>query len=293
MYHGNLAAWVAGSFAHSHIPVLWNVRHTPYNMEDEKRTTAALIHLEARLSALTKRIIYNSTTSRERHQALGFDEDRGVVIPNGFDLETFKPSKDHYASVRRELGVSPDAKLIGLLARYHPMKDHTGFFQAAAILAQDFPEIHFVLAGEGVDANNQTLVNVIENLGLKSRSHLLGERDDTPRLTAALDIATNCSAWGEAFSNAIGEAMACRVPCVVTDVGDSTWLVDRSGFVVPPRDPQALAEGWKTLLSMDPGERLRMGELARTRIQDHFSMSAMVDAYQDLYSLIVESPARS
>jgi len=287
-YHGNLAASLVGALVHRSVPVLWNVRHTPYRLRDERPSTALLFRLESILSSHTERILYNSQISRDRHQELGFARDRGIVIPNGFDLTMYKPSSTYYASVREELKLLPDAPLIGLISRYHPMKDHAGFLEAASILSQEFPEVHFLLAGEGVSSQNQELTRLVNDLNLTKQVHLLGEREDIYRLSAALDIATNCSAWGEGFSNAVGEAMACGVPCVVTEIGDSARIVGDTGLVVPPRNPHALAESWFKILKISPEQRWQMGEAARQRITENFSMDRMVSTYKELYNKIFQ-----
>src|SRR5262249_9583363 len=122
---------------------------------------------------------------------------------------------------------------------------------------------------------------------LRTHCHLLGLRKDIPRLSAALDIASLCSSYGEAFPNVIGEAMACGVPCVVTDVGDSAFIVGDTGRVVSSKDPSALAAAWWELLQMGPDERRRLGEAARLRIQEHFDLLAITSRYETLYRNMV------
>lgn len=107
-----------------------------------------------------------------------------------------------------------------------------------------------------------------------------------PRIQASLDIATSSSAYGEAFSNAIGEAMAAGVPCVVTDVGDSAAIVGPTGRVVPTRDPEALARAWQSLLELAPERREALGAAARDRIGRHFSLAAIAARYAALYDEI-------
>ena len=123
------------------------------------------------------------------------------------------------------------------------------FVEAAGILRDKFDDVHFVLCGDGVSHANKELMWAIHNTRFERWFHLMGRRDDIERITGAFDIATNSSA-GESFSNAIGEAMACEVPCVVTDVGDSGRIVGECGRVVPPKNPRALAQGWIDLIQM-------------------------------------------
>jgi glycosyltransferase involved in cell wall biosynthesis len=163
------------------------------------------------------------------------------------------------------------------------MKDHTTFLQAANFLLKNNPNVHFVLAGKAVDKDNQLLQELILNLELSEQVHLLGERDDVPSLTAALDIATSSSCAGEGFSNVIGEAMSCGVPCVVTDVSDSAWIVGDTGQVVPPRNPEALCAGWQKLIDMGFEARRNLGARARQRIKERFSIESIVQDYERIY----------
>src|SRR3989304_9720276 len=117
-----------------------------------------------------------------------------VVIPNGFDLSTFKPDPEARSAVRQELGLPPGSPLIGLIARFHPQKDHQTFLRAAALLAARRPDVHFLLCGDGITWDNPALTAWIMAAGLRGRLHLLGPRRDVPPLSAALDAATSSSA---------------------------------------------------------------------------------------------------
>jgi glycosyltransferase involved in cell wall biosynthesis len=217
------------------------------------------------------------------HQKLGYDHEKLEVIPNGFDLEQVRPDSTARDSVRQELGIPPQALLIGLAARFHPLKDHRNFLWAAARLHKQMPEAHFLLCGLDITWENAELAGWIEAAGIRNRCHLLGVRQDMSRLFAALDIATTASR-SEAFPVVIGEAMACATPCVVTDVGDSAMIVGESGVVVPPGDPRALAEAWRRLIEGGPEVRRGMGMAARRRVQQHFALPAVVERYQSIYS---------
>ena len=164
------------------------------------------------LSRFPKKIVYNSKISAEQHKQLGYRIAKTVVIPNGFDTEIFAPSIESRISIRTELGLTEDTFLIGRICRYDPMKDFPNFLHAAALLLKDYPDVHFILAGTEVDWDNQTLCQLINELGIAKSLHLFGERQDLPRITAALDIASTSSAYGEAFPNVIGEAMSCWCP---------------------------------------------------------------------------------
>ena len=162
-----------------------------------------------------------------------------MLAPNTERLRhcAFRPAERGYIPrLRRELGLPAELSLIGLIARYDPMKDHGTFLRAAGLLSKTRPDAHFVLVGQAVDRQNAALTTIVAQESIQDRVHLLGERNDVPRIMQALDVVTP-SSYGEGFPNVIGEAMACGAVCVVTDAGDSRRIVGETGIVVPPRDP--------------------------------------------------------
>jgi glycosyltransferase involved in cell wall biosynthesis len=169
-------------------------------------------------------IVYNSRSGAAQHEQFGYSFDKRTVIYNGFDTKVFTPSTEARESVRSELGVASHTILVGLISRYHVVKNQANFLRAAAELRKRYSNVQFVMCGSGIAWDNQALQQLIRDLGLRSAIHLLGPRHDIPRIIAALDIATSAS-YGEGFPNAIGEAMACAVPCVATDVSDVSWII--------------------------------------------------------------------
>jgi glycosyltransferase involved in cell wall biosynthesis len=282
MYHGNLAAQFAAMLAPRPASVLWNIRQSLYSLQDEKPATAKAIRLGARLSNWPARILNNSQKSVIQHAAIGYRGDRTVVIPNGFDTDTFVPSDEARASVRSELGVPGGAILVGRVGRYHHTKDYPTFLRAAALLLREHADTQFVLAGKGINWNNSDLRGLAQGLGLVERIHFLDERLDMKRITAALDIAVS-SSRAEGFPNVIGEAMACGVPCVATDVGDSAFLIGDTGRVVPAEDCGSLAEACKDLIGLGRGARRNLGLAARSRIISRYSLAPVVQRYESLY----------
>jgi glycosyltransferase involved in cell wall biosynthesis len=286
MYHGNLMASFAAQGLQSPVPVVWGIHQSLQGLATVKWPTAAVVRLGARLSKRAASIVYVSQTGREQHEAFGYYSATGVVIPNGIDCQVFAPDGGSRHKVRAELGLENDSILVGLIARYHPMKDHCGFLHAAALVARAHPSVRFLLIGRGVQ-EAPALQALVRDLHLQDRVLLLRERSDMPRVTAALDIACSASAWGEAFSLALAEAMACGVPCVVTDVGDSAFLTADSGFAVPPSNPPAMAEAIKNVIEAGPDYRRGLGSAARKRIETEFSLPKIARRYIDLYGSIL------
>ena len=158
------------------------------------------------------------------------------------------------------------------------MKDHANFPQAAASLLKSRPDVHFVLSGQGVDRKTPALSGLVRDRGIAEREHLLGQRDDMPRLTAALDIASSSSAFVEGFPNVVGEAMSWGVPCVATDVGDSAWIVGDQRMVVSPSDPEALAARWQDVIDKaSEAQKSSIGLNLRERVVHNFSLDHMIE----------------
>ena len=290
-YHADLVGGLAARLAGGSIPVVWGIRHTTFDPQGTKRMTVWTAKACACLSRwLPARIVCCADASLKVHIKMGYVADKMLVIPNGFDLEVFRPDPLARKSVRQELGIPEKSPLIGMVARFDPQKDQRNFVRTAAIFHAFLPESHFLLCGDEIVWENQELSGWIEAAGIRNWCHLLGRREDIPRLTAALDIATLSSAYGEAFPNVIGEAMACDVPCVVTDVGDSAIIVGNTGVVVPPKNPQALADGWiELLVRMTSYERQQLGQAARLQIVERYDLVKIVKEYECMYRAVVRA----
>ncbi len=291
MYHADLVGGLAARLA-GRAPVIWGIRNSNLDLLHSRRITRWTVKVCALLSnTVPARIVSCSETARRIHNNLGYSVDKMLVIPNGFDLDQFRPDSQARASLRQELRLSPEARLVGLVARFDPQKDHQTFIRAAAEVKARCGEVEFLLCGNGITWENEQLVSWIEERGLSDCFHLLGRREDIPRLSAALDIACSSSAYGEAFSNVLGEAMACGVPCVVTDVGDSAYIVGETGKVVPPGDSSKLAGALLDLLALSPETRMELGVAARKRTQQNFDIYAVVHHYEQLYLETIGSRA--
>ena len=288
MYHADLLGGLAARFV-GRPPVVWNIRNSTLDPETSKRSTRWTVAACARFSRRwPTRIVSCSENARDVHVNLGYDAAKMTIIPNGFDLSLFHPDADARQSLRTELNLSPGTLLIGAVGRFNPQKDYTTLIAAAGWLHAARPEVHFLLCGEGLSDENEALTDRIESRGLQKRFHLLGRRSDIPRITAALDLATSSSSSGEGFSNVIGEAMSCGIPCVVTNLGDAAYLVGDTGKVVPPREPASLAAAWNALLSLPAEQRAALGAAARQRIEEHFSLPAVAGQYAALYRELTE-----
>jgi glycosyltransferase involved in cell wall biosynthesis len=281
LYHADLLGLLAAKAARVH-RVVWNLRSSYHDLSQYRHLTGVVLKLCTWLSGWPQAIITNSQSGREFHTSLGYHPRLWVWIPNGIDLQTYKPSAGLRTAIHRELNLPAESFLIGLVARFDPVKDHGNFLQAAGILSPAYANVHYILVGEGVDPSNRFLVDQIHNEHLSGRVHLLGRRLDIPHLMAGMDIISS-SSYGEGFPNTIAEGMACAVPCVVTDVGDSALLVGATGIVVPPKNPLALADGWRRVIELSPEDRQNLGLAARHRIEQEFYIDRTIQDYQRLY----------
>jgi glycosyltransferase involved in cell wall biosynthesis len=279
LYHADFVGTLAVAMAPG-VKLVWNIRCADMDLSRYGVLTRALPRLLARLSMLPDLILANSQAGRTVHAAYGYRPKRWVTLGNGFDTATFRPDDEKRRAVRSELGIDEGTPLVGLFARFDPMKDHATFLAAAAMLANRDPAPTFLLVGRGTTgAAFEALAGSHESL--RGRLIALGERDDVPALMTACDVIA-CSSVSEGFPNTVGEAMACGVPCVSTDVGDAAVIIGDKGRLVAKSDPKALATAIGGILDSAPGERQRLGAAARRRIEENFAFGTVVENYRRL-----------
>jgi glycosyltransferase involved in cell wall biosynthesis len=289
MYHSDLLGGFAAKFF-TKMPVIWNVRNSDLNSVGSKNLTIITARFCALLSYLVpKKIICCGENSRDVHINLGYDKKIFEVIGNGFDLEKFAPCPNDKESVLQELGLEKNSYIIGLVGRYSSQKDHKNFIDAASIIKKQIPESVFLLCGNNITFENEELFKPIKNHRLENCFKLLGRRTDISRLNNAFDVACSSSSFGEAFSNSLGEAMACGIPVVTTDVGDSANVVGDGGTIVPPRNPEEFAKAVIDMYFLGEKERKRLGDLGRKRVEENFSLKNIVEKYETLYSGIYKN----
>lgn len=258
---------------HRKAKVVWGIR-TSDLAASAGPLGALATWVESRLSPAASLVIANSTRGREDAIALGYDRDAVLVIHNGIDTATFRPDPEGRSRVRARWGITPGERVIGLVGRLDAMKDHGTFLRASAIAAASRPDLRFVCVGDGPRVARIRLEALARSLGVSDRLVWAGLRRDMPAVYTALDVATLSSAFGEGFPNAVAEAMACGLPCVATDVGDTSTIVGELGWVVPPRNPDALAAGWLEALDEESDSELRARR--RQRIEDNFGLDQMI-----------------
>ena len=265
------------------VRVVWGIRSSDVDLSRYDYTWKLTFALERWLSKRADIIAANSFAGRDHMRGHGFVDRQVIVVPNGINVSRFKFDNAARLRVRSEWKIRPHEVLIGLVGRLDPMKDHASFLHAAKILSADFPNVRFAcIGGDGLE-DRERLLRMGQSLGIAERVIWTGQRDDIPEVLSALEIHSSASI-SEGFPNAVAEAMAVGTPCVATDVGDSARIVGNTGVIVPPRNPEALAQGWNDLLRL-PGERRReLSDRARQRIVENFSLDAMIERMSQIYT---------
>jgi glycosyltransferase involved in cell wall biosynthesis len=282
MYHADLIGGIAAKI--SKVPtIVWGVRSADFLHSKTRFLTRLTLLICAKLSSwLPNVVIYNSHKGVSYHKAMGYQEKYSVVISNGVDIDKFHPNNLARLKIRKDLGLSTQSVLIGIIGRYDLLKNHNGFIDAVTFFNRSAMNVHFLMVGNGLDSSNTAITRKLKNNKIETYCHLLGHRQDIPEIMAALDL-LSLTSTSEAFPNVLIEAMACGVPCVATDVGDATLILEGSGWIIPINDMRALANTWEAFLSMS-NEQIKYYRLrARERIKKYYEINHVLRQYEDVY----------
>lgn len=282
MYHADLFGFIIAQWVKPK-KIIWGIRHSTFDNSD-KKSTVFIARINAALSKYVNHIISCSERAVYVHQQLGFNISNMIVIPNGFEVDRFCKRSESKKMLCDELDLLEDTIIIGRVARWHPMKDYEALFKAISLL-QDYSNFVLICCGENIDNANEELRTLLLNNNIRDRVKLLGNRVDMEHIMSATDIHVSSSLTGEGFPNVLGEAMACEVPCVTTDVGDSAFVVGDTGEVVEPGDYKELAKAIKKIIDMSEDERRALGLKARQRIIEQFEVNQVCKKYQQVYNI--------
>lgn len=269
--------------------LVFGLRAAGVQLDRYDALSALMYRSEVWLARYADLIVANARAVRADAVARGLSAHQIVVIPNGIDTDVMKPDAAAGSRSRRMWQISDDAFVIGCVARLDAMKDHATLLRAAARFARDHSDAHFVCVGGGPPAYTDELKALANSLGLTDRLVWAGEIDDVRAAYNSFNIATLSSSFGEGFPNVVGEAMACGIPVVATNVGDARWIVGELGEVVPPGDPELLCAGWIRLrarLMRDPSLR----EQVRGAIVANFGVEAMLARTEAILAQLLAGP---
>jgi len=256
----NIVAATVKQIVHPAPRIVFGVRSARMVSSEYDWLAGQQFRIEALVSGTADGVIVNSSKGLTDANARGFRGAPAIVIPNGVDTERFAPDSVARDRLRTEWGIEANDTLVGHVARFDPMKGHHIFFAAVQQLARD-RSWHFVCIGIDDDKVPQARA-LAEKFGVERRVIFAGTRTDIEACLNALDIVCQASRFGEGFPNVVAEAMACGVPCVVTDVGDASVIVGDLGAIVPPGDVAALAKGL-----VDLRKRLEAGSIPAAQLR--------------------------
>lgn len=281
--HGNAAALFVQRLVSRRSKVIWSVRQSFDDIALEKLGTRLVIRLQGRFASRPDAVICNSVKSKIQFAELARTTRELKVVPNGFDTSKFAPNVGFRTSARALIGADREDFVVAMVARYHPMKNYSCFIEAIARASRSLPRMRAVCIGSGVASADSPLRSLIGKWRLEDRFLLMSERTDLEQIYPGIDLLCLTSSWGEGFPNVLGEAMACGVPCVATDVGDAAAVIGDTGFLVRPESPQEVAERIVAFSRLDREARAKLCDGARRRVEQMYSMPAIAEKYMQVY----------
>ena len=218
------------------------------------------------LTKFVNKVVFNSKAGYLFHKNKFFIREKMVIIPNGIDTDTFKPSLSLRQKMRKKLGISKNKKVIVFAARIDPMKAHKKVLEIASICT----DIIFLLVGKGTNE-----INVPNNV------IALGICNDMPSIYNSADMMLHLSNYGEGFSNVVGEAMSCGLPILVNNIGDSKGIIGNTGIIINSKNSKKIENKIRFILQNKTLTKNKIN--IRQRIISNFSISRMVNSYIKLY----------
>ncbi|MDB9872654.1 glycosyltransferase [Alphaproteobacteria bacterium] len=283
LYHSDFLGGLA-AFTLKKRRIIWGIRGTDIP-QSHFSTTGLLILFSSILSRfIPTKIVCCAESARIAHIKKGYYKKKMIVIPNGYNLNNFNNSPELKKKARAAFGFAHNDIIIGIVARYDPLKDYKNFINAATIVAKNVKNAKIFMIGHGVDLSNSFFKSLLNKNGVADKFLLVGQQEDIPFCLAAMDIFC-LSSKKEGFPNVVCEAMAMKIPCLVTDAGAASEIVGKTGIVVAPKDSIILAKALETMIKKGEMERNRLGELARLRIAENYSIEIVSNQYEKLYRL--------
>jgi glycosyltransferase involved in cell wall biosynthesis len=284
LVHGDFVGGIAARIA-GFKNIVWNIRYSNLDGEKVKLTSILLTKILAKLSfILPKLIVVVSKNAKKDCKNSGYYSKKLYYIPNGYNLKSFKSSKSQKLYFRNKLKKKKIIPLIGFVARYDPMKDHINFLDAISILKKKNHLFFCILAGYNINKDNSKLLYEIKKRKLTNSIKLLGQLNNVSELMNVIDLHVLSSKYGEGFPNVVAEAMLSGTPCVATDVGDAKFIIGKTGWIVPKKNPKKLARAIERALNEMRSKKwnIRCND-AKKRIKHNFSINKMVSSYNKIW----------
>lgn len=283
MYHADLFGYLL--YKTSKVKkIIWGIRRNNLDPSLNKKSTIYIAKLNSLLSRKVDTVVSCSIKAEKTHVNFGYSKENMQVIPNGFEMEKYKPIKSAKAHLSKLVDLPTDIPYILHVGRWNELKDHKNFLKSLKLLREQDYKFQAILVGPNIDEQNIELISLIKNFNLSNYVNLLGRREDIATIMSGSDLFVS-SSIDEGFPNVIGEAMACETPCVVTDAGDSGYVVGDTGIIVPPKDSEALAKGIMKMLNYTDEEREKIGRQARQRVIENFDIQKIARQFERLYNI--------
>lgn len=271
MYHANTFTSLSVIGLTRKPKVVWGIHHSLASPKDESISTKIALGLSKVLSKQPSAIIYCAHSSKQQHTEFGFENAHQHVIANGVFLDKFQLNLELHQST-----------VIGFAGRYHTAKGYPYLFETMGLLKNE--NIIFKIAGSGASLNNMEVKALFEQYQLDSQKvQLLAQVSDMSTFYQSIDAFLMTSIT-EGFPNVLVEAMASGLPCISTDVGDAKYIVQDLGAIVPPRNPQALADAILQYAQKSQAEKQALKQATRERVEQNFSIEKVSEQYKAVWS---------
>ncbi len=277
---GGIAAWTAG-----YRNIVWGVRAMEVHRNPgDSDLKINLFRWALRLTAswLPKKIISNSTGAINIHVAMGYPRKKFVWVPNGVNAERFAPRPEVGRETRDSLKIPLNAPVVGFVGRFHPVKDLALFFETAALVQAQHPDLHLLLVGGTEEELYPAARQAFEKLPHHDQVRFVPFGSRTDRYYPAFTLFSLCSE-SEAFPNVVLEAMASGLPCATTNAGDCEIMLKDLGEVVPVHDRDALAAAWNRLLALSEPDRAALAVNSRKRALHEYSLERAAQRFEEVY----------
>lgn len=286
MSHADLIGGLVSKLS-GHKNVIWNIRHSNLTFRVSNiKTNAVIMTCMAMSKAIPKNIICCSEKTYRDYGGKGYPKSKMTVISNGYDFQKFNMNIEARNKIRKELNITEDTNLLGMVARYDPNKNHQGLLQSLKLVKNQNSNFKMMLVGRDLNYSNENIVSLIKDFELEDHIILLDQRSDIPYIMNALDVHVLSSISGEGFPNVLAEAMACGTLCIATNTGDSKVIIDDYGWIVEPNDDKSLSEAILKALKLKKSSAIwaEKQRSAQEHIINNFSLSLMIDKYNNMWN---------